>query len=243
MIATVWVRRARLLSSSRAYSATHGRPGSSEALAAMLNVSPTASEADLKAAFIRRAKECHPDVSRKPPVEAKQEFILLAKAYDALVQKRRSPASYDASPSNGGEDNGFSSHEDVADFARRARARRRPPGATQASRPRSNRDVMGQTSAVDDSFVDLQWWLDLPVELSNALDFAYWGPHFEPVDSPSIWGFPYAFEAEHRVSADASDHIMELVCAQARALKLSAWGRLTEDCDCTCRVFVLSQTR
>jgi len=216
-LSVVWshpVRRNKsiIASASSCFSSTfYNQRNSREDLAAVLRVCPPVSEAELKAAFIRRAKECHPDVSRKSPIEAKQEFVLVAKAYNALLEQRRTPANPHARSRSEADVKGFSSTEDVADFARRSRARRQSTsGASQSQRSRSNRDMMGGAS-VGDSIVDLEWWLNLPVELSAALDFAYWGPHFEVKESPSIWGFPYAFEAEHRVHPDASDNLMELV--------------------------------
>ena len=203
---------------SRVFSTFHNQHNSRSDLAAVLRVCPTVSEAELKAAFIRRAKECHPDVSRKSPVEAKQEFVLVAKAYNALLEQRRTPQNPHARARGAADDSGFSSTADVADFARRSRARRQSPsGASQSQRSRSNRDMMGGAS-VGDSEVDLEWWLNLPVELSAALDFAYWGPHFDEKESPSIWGFPYAFEAEHRIHPDASDNLMELVCTTSTSM-------------------------
>ncbi|HMI65859.1 MAG TPA: DnaJ domain-containing protein [Cyclobacteriaceae bacterium] len=50
-----------------------------------LNVSPNASEAQIKNAYRKLAKKYHPDISKEP--DAEKRFVEITKAYEALLGK------------------------------------------------------------------------------------------------------------------------------------------------------------
>ena len=57
----------------------------------VLGVSPSATQAEVKKAYITEAKKCHPDLN--PSKDAKDRFQKLAEAYEVLgnVERRRQP--------------------------------------------------------------------------------------------------------------------------------------------------------
>ena len=71
----------------------------------LLGVSRQASEADIKKAFRRRARELHPDVNRHDP-EAEDQFKELAAAYEVLNDSERR-AIYDRYGHEGLRSGGF----------------------------------------------------------------------------------------------------------------------------------------
>ncbi|NXU92891.1 DNJC4 protein, partial [Xiphorhynchus elegans] len=56
----------------------------------VLGVSPNATPAEIRAAFLARCKEVHPDGDPSDP-SRHQRFLLLAEAYAALSPPRGSP--------------------------------------------------------------------------------------------------------------------------------------------------------
>src|SRR5580765_6924033 len=65
----------------------------------ILNVSPNASEAQIKNAYRKLAKKYHPDISKEPDAESR--FIEITEAYEALLGKStsRDPgADYSSEP-------------------------------------------------------------------------------------------------------------------------------------------------
>lgn len=51
------------------------------------------------------------------------------------------------------------------------------------------------------------WWFESKSDVARAMQFAYYGPHFDGDHS----SFPYEFEAEEREDPSAHPHVVELV--------------------------------
>ena len=73
----------------------------------VIGVSPDASEAEIKKAFRRLARELHPDVNRHDP-EAEEKFKEAAEAYEILSDSERR-ATYDRYGFEGLDSRGFAS--------------------------------------------------------------------------------------------------------------------------------------
>ena len=101
----------------------------------LLGVARQASEADIKKAFRRRARELHPDVNRHDP-EAEDQFKELAAAYEVLNDSERR-AIYDRYGHEGLRSGGFEPLAKGAFILFRPciftpAGRRRPPGSSSA---------------------------------------------------------------------------------------------------------------
>ena len=69
----------------------------------MLGISPTASEAEIKAAYRRLARKYHPDISKSP--DAARRFVEVTEAYEALIdQLRQKREGQSGSGSSGSSD-------------------------------------------------------------------------------------------------------------------------------------------
>ncbi len=88
----------------------------------ILGVSPSATQAEIKKAYLTEAKKCHPDLN--PSEDAKDRFQKLAEAYEVLGNLERR-ASYDYSLRSGPSYSG----------ARRAGTGTSPPGGSQHMDP------------------------------------------------------------------------------------------------------------
>ncbi len=62
----------------------------------ILGVSPDASQAEIRAAYLKQAKQWHPDLNRGNEVEAEGCFKIISSAYEVLSDKNRN-ASYNQS--------------------------------------------------------------------------------------------------------------------------------------------------
>lgn len=98
---------------------------------AILGVKRGASLADLKAALREKVQEFHPDVSRLPPEESKENFVLVLRAFETLAR----PGTHAAPTAEDGEQ---PPGDDLRGKDRSPSARRRR---------QSNRDVWMSSSA------------------------------------------------------------------------------------------------
>jgi len=56
----------------------------------ILGVSQNASEEEIRKAYRKKAKEFHPDLNKSP--DANQQFLLIQKAYEVLINKSNTPS-------------------------------------------------------------------------------------------------------------------------------------------------------
>ena len=163
----------------------------------------TTDPKQLKEAFRLRAKAVHPDLNPDKPIqESKEEFLRVFQAFEAMMETqptrgggstvawdRTTPPPWKQEQGQQ-EDDGFS-EEDVFRRRRSERSTRKRQQARRSNR--QNNDLMKHRADAL-SFVDLSWWTNLESELGDALDFAFWGPHFEGAEDQ----WPFEFEGEER---------------------------------------------
>lgn len=167
--------------------------------AKILGIHQTASALEAKAAFVIKAKLVHPDVSAKPPTEAKADFVQLVKAYQTFT----GPATSERS-SQGPNTTGREEDSDFREFQESQRRRRRN-GAQDSERGAGGAAASASGWDSDElNFFKPGWWASLRTELGDSLDFAYWGPAWDDATA-----FPDAFELEERTDG-AHPHIVEV---------------------------------
>ncbi|KAL4420845.1 hypothetical protein ABPG75_010501 [Micractinium tetrahymenae] len=187
---------------SSASAATEGAQ-EKDCLYAVLGVAQTATEAELKAAFRKRAKELHPDAAPHTQDANAPAFVRLLTAYKVLSNPRARQL-YDLSRDAGGPS------------VLRAAAAAGVEGAADA--------------AYEEAPVDLSWGLgtlfggpargpeggaldhmrrELQGELHSAVRRAYLGPKLSPDELGAGW-LPDAFEADERATQDCPD-LLQLV--------------------------------
>jgi len=171
---------------------------------ARLNLSPGASSAAIKAAFVQNAKKCHPDVTNGDIATAQRDFVALKAAYDVLSNPK-SRALYLQSLSRRGAEEAAAAAAHVASHHPHSNTDY-DSGNFRHKKRRGIKDVVASTQS---SYQEFQR------ELEAALDAAYSGPIFE---SNSVADIPEAFELEEIVSLPeefvGSVCLQQLVCGR-----------------------------
>ena len=153
-----------------------------------LGVDPTASDAELKRAFLMKAKQVHPDTHRlrnsnNPAAmrQAKLDFVELVKAYEHLKSTRGqggggrgAQGGFTGFRAGGGRSADDINAEEESPFA--SRGPRRRGGAFAGSMNRRSALSRSNKGMVHEDDLNLEKYIaELSEELQEALEFAFYG--------------------------------------------------------------------